>query len=64
VRCEPSDLFVQQLNFHRRFAQLLAETDEVAVVAIKQWFFQRFLPCVEECLTPGSEPGGGDAQFA
>jgi len=59
VRFEPSDLFVQQLNFHRRFAQFLAETGECAVVAIERWFFQCVLACVEERLTPSCETGGG-----
>jgi hypothetical protein len=63
-RFEPSDLFVQQLNFHGRFAQFLAYTGEFAIVAIKWWFLQRFLACVKERLTPGGETGGRYPQFA
>jgi hypothetical protein len=55
---------VQQLNFHGRFAQFLAYTGEFAIVAIKWWFFQRFLACVKERLTPGGETGGRYPQFA
>jgi hypothetical protein len=64
VRFEPSDLFVPQLNFHRRFAQVLAYTGEFAVVASERWFFQGFLARVEERLTPSGETGGGYPQFA
>jgi hypothetical protein len=64
VRCEPSDLFVQQLNFHRRFAQFLAYPGKFAVVALQWGFFQCVLARGEQRLTPGGETGGGYAQFA
>jgi hypothetical protein len=55
---------VQQLNFHGRFAQFLAYTSQLAVVAIERWFFQRFLARVEERFTPGRETSSGYPQFA
>jgi len=56
--------FLQQLNFHGRFAQFLAQTGELAVTAIARLVFRRFLACVEKCLTPGGETGGKDPQLA
>jgi hypothetical protein len=64
VRLEPLDLFVQQLHVHGRFAQFLAETDEVLVAAIERLLLQRSLASGEERLTPGRDTGGGYPQCA
>jgi hypothetical protein len=55
---------VQQLHCHGRFAQFVAYTGQLAVVAIERWCFQRFLARVEERFTPGREASSGDPQFA
>jgi hypothetical protein len=59
VSFKASYLFVQQLNVHGRFAQFLAYTGQLAVVAIERWFFQRVLARVEERFTPGRETSSG-----
>jgi hypothetical protein len=55
---------VQELNVHGRFAQFWVETGEFLVAARARWFFQYFLACGEECLTPSRKTCSRDSQGA